>query len=226
MSSSSVSQLQEKPGRAPASPWRIAYRILRWMTLGGAVLMLLLLFHKVSPPAVQQDSRAGERLEAKLQQLDAAAAAGQPQTLRLDEAELNAYLGSHLAMKPDAAATQAATDGATQAAEHDPTVEEVQSTVRDVKINLVDDRVHAYIVFDFHGKDMSLQLEGRLSAEEGYVRFDPTGGQIGSLPIPQSTLESAVRKMMGSAENREKLRLPPEIRDLRIENGEVVVSYR
>lgn len=226
MSSSSMSQLREKPGKAPASPWRIAYRILRWTTLGGAVLTLVLLFHKVSPPVVQQDSRAGERLEAKLQQLDAAAAARQPQTLRLDEAELNAYLGSHLAMKPDSAVTHAATDGATQAAGHDPTVEEVQSTVRDVKINLVDGRVHAYIVFDFHGKDMSLQLEGRLSAEEGYVRFDPTSGQIGSLPIPQSTLESAVRKMMGSAENREKLRLPPEIRDLRVENGEVIVSYR
>ncbi len=31
---------------------------------------------------------------------------------------------------------------------------------------------------------------------------------------------------MNSPENREKLRLPSEISDLRIQNGEVVVSYK
>lgn len=52
------------------------------------------------------------------------------------------------------------------------------------------------------------------------------GGAIGSLPIPRSTLEEAVRGMMESPENREKLKLPADLSDLRIENGEVVVSYK
>jgi len=52
------------------------------------------------------------------------------------------------------------------------------------------------------------------------------GGQIGSLPIPQSTLQTAVQKMMDSPENREKLKLPTEIADLRIENGELLATYR
>jgi hypothetical protein len=51
-------------------------------------------------------------------------------------------------------------------------------------------------------------------------------GQIGSLPIPQSTLETAVQKMMDSPENREKLKLPAEISGLKIENGELVASYQ
>src|SRR6266851_1897902 len=51
-------------------------------------------------------------------------------------------------------------------------------------------------------------------------------GEIGSLPIPQSTLESAVQRLMDSPENREKLKLPSEISDLRIQNGEVVASYK
>jgi len=46
------------------------------------------------------------------------------------------------------------------------------------------------------------------------------------LPIPQSTLESAVQRLMDSPENREKLKLPSEISDLRIQNGEVVASYK
>jgi len=138
----------------------------------------------------------------------------------VDEAEVNSFLDSHLVLNREGTAP-AATSNAKE-----PTVEEVQSTVRDVKINLTDDRVHAYIVFDFHGKDMTLELEGRLRAEGGYMRFDPVSGKIGALPIPQPTVETAVRKIIESAENREKLRLPADLADLRVENGEIVVAYK
>jgi hypothetical protein len=105
-------------------------------------------------------------------------------------------------------------------------VEEVRSSVRDVKVELLEDRVRAYVAFDFHGKDMTLQLEGRLGADNGYLRFEPVSGQIGSLPIPQSTLDAAVQRLMGSLENREKLKLPAEISGLRIENGELLATYQ
>jgi hypothetical protein len=95
-----------------------------------------------------------------------------------------------------------------------------------VKVQLIEDRVRAYVVFDFHGKDMTLQLEGRLGASDGYLRFEPVSGQLGALPIPQSTLDAAVRRMMDSPENREKLRLPAEISDLRIEKGEIIARYK
>jgi len=35
-----------------------------------------------------------------------------------------------------------------------------------------------------------------------------------------------VQRLMDSPENREKLKLPSEISDLRIENGEVVATYK
>jgi hypothetical protein len=95
-----------------------------------------------------------------------------------------------------------------------------------VKVELIDDRVRAYVAFDFHGKNMSLQLEGRLGADKGYLHFEPISGQLGSLPIPQSSLQAAVQRMMDSPENREKLKLPAEISDLRIEHGELLATYR
>ena len=98
--------------------------------------------------------------------------------------------------------------------------------MRDVKVELIDDRVRAYVLFDFHGKDLSLELEGRLGAANGYLQFEPLAGQLGSLPIPHSTLQAAVQRLMDSPENREKLKLPSEISDLRIEKGEIVVTYR
>lgn len=42
----------------------------------------------------------------------------------------------------------------------------------------------------------------------------------------QSTLESAVTRLFETPENREKMCVPLEIRDIRIENGELVVEYR
>jgi len=60
----------------------------------------------------------------------------------------------------------------------------------------------------------------------GYLHFEPTSGNLGSLPLPQSTLESAVTRLSDAPENHEKLRVPLEIRDIRIENGELVVGYR
>ena len=87
------------------------------------------------------------------------------------------------------------------------------------------DQVHAYVVFDMHGKDMTLDLVGKLGAQDGYLKFEPVSGKIGSLPIPQSALESAVRQLMESPENREKLKLPSDVSDLHIENGELVTTY-
>jgi len=65
-----------------------------------------------------------------------------------------------------------------------------------------------------------------LNAENGYLKFEPVAGKLGSLPLPQSTLDSAVQKMMESPENREKLKLPNDISDIQIVNGNAVVSYK
>jgi hypothetical protein len=213
-----------------ANPWKRVFRIIRWTTYTFALVTLVLLLHKAPPPLVETSPQAAARVEEKFGQVEKAVASGQPATLRMDETELNSYLASHLALA-DKGAPNSASAGGPQGAPSGaaPTpqeVEQMRSNVRDVKVQLIDDRVKAYVVFDVHGKDMTLQLEGRLGAQNGYLHFEPLSGQIGSLPIPQSTLESAVHRLMNSPENREKLKLPSEISDLRIENGEVVASYK
>ena len=212
------------------SPWRLIFRLVRWSTYTVAAVTLILALHKTPPPPVETSPQAAARAEQKFEDAQRAVANGQSATVRVDETELNSYLSSHLelpgkeAAKPAARAEQPGdSDGSAPTAKD---VEQMRSNVRDFKIQLEDDRVKAYVLFDVHGKDMTLQLEGRLGAQNGYLNFQPVSGQIGSLPIPQSTLESAVRRLMESPENREKLKLPPQIADLRIENGEVVATYR
>ncbi len=212
----------------------LVFRIVRWTVYACVLIVLILLLHKAPPPAVSATPEAAARVEQKFQDVQQSVAQGQPATLRMNETELNSYLASHLDLggrkAPDGAVNAAplATTSETPNAEQ-PTmddVEQMRSNVKDVKVQLVDDRVRAYVVFDVHGKDMTLQLEGKLGADNGFLRFEPVSGHIGALPIPQATLEAAVRKMMESPENREKLKLPSDISDLKIENGEVVAKYQ
>jgi hypothetical protein len=216
-------------GTKRASPWKLAFRIVRLTTYAAALITIVLVLHKTPPPPIETSPQAAVRAEQKFADVERAVAAGQPATLRMDETELNSYLSSHLELsdstpKPAPAGDQGG--GANGAGPTARDVEQMRSNVRDVKVQLIEDRVKAYVVFDVHGKDMTLQLEGRLSAQNGYLNFEPVSGQIGSLPIPQSSLESAVQRLMNSPENREKLKLPPEITDLRIQNGEVVAVYK
>ena len=73
---------------------------------------------------------------------------------------------------------------------------------------------------------MSLELDGHLGSENGYMKFQPVAGKIGGLPMPQIALQAIIDKMMASPENREKLKLPNDINDIHIQDGHAVVSYK
>jgi hypothetical protein len=223
-------------------PWRMIFRIVRWVTYTSALVTLILVLHKVPPPLVETNPQAAARADQKFEQVQQAVSNGQPATLRMDQTELNSYLLSHLdiAANPAPAAPASSNSNAAPAtsapaaspSEPAPTgtpaeqIEQARSAVKDVKVELIEDRARAYVVFDFHGKDMTLQLEGKLGARDGYLQFEPVAGQIGAFPIPQATLETAVRHLMESPENRDKLKLPADVSNLKIENGEVILTYK
>jgi hypothetical protein len=220
-------------GAAPAaehiSPLRWAFRFLRWSTYLAALITIILVLRKSPPPPVVATPQAAASAEQKVSQVQETVSQGQPATLRLNQNEVNSYLANHLDLAPQAASPE--TSNATQTAEGGPgaltstDIDQAKSSVKDVKVTMEGDQVHAYVVFDMHGKDMTLDLVGKLGAQDGYLKFEPVSGKIGSLPIPQSALESAVRQLMESPENREKLKLPSDVSDLHIENGELVTTY-
>ncbi|MGB6876732.1 MAG: hypothetical protein WBD87_11955 [Candidatus Acidiferrales bacterium] len=222
-------------------PWRTAYRVMSGTSLALLLAVVFLIFHKAAPPQVRIDPQAAARAAAKLSEAQTAAQQNQPHQVTLDSTEVNSYLNSNLQLangaaksdatpsaataNPAAAADSAATPAASaEAPAAEPTIDDVQSAVKDVKVDMVGDLVKAYVTFDFHGKDMSLELDGHISSADGYLHFEPTAGELGSLPLPQSTLDAAVDKMMSSPENREKMRLPPGINSIKVVNGQVVVN--
>jgi hypothetical protein len=219
-----------------------AYKILSWSSIVGLVLTVFLVLRKSPAPNMPVDPTAGARAEQKFEVAEQAKAAGQPSQVALDRGELNSYLAQSLQLKPDAAAGadgaaagqsaapangNAASDPvAALSADDTASLEQVQSSVKDVKVDMVGDLVKAYVIFDLHGKDVSLELDGHLSSDNGFIKFDPVGGKIGSLPLPQAALNAAVEKMMASPENRDKLRLPADISDIKIVDGQAVIQYK
>jgi hypothetical protein len=206
------------------------YRVFRWVVLAVLVMALFLLLKTAPPPTVALDLEAATKVEQKLRRLQTPAG-GFTGSLRLSEGEVNGWIQSNLAPKmkssPDSGAGAArSASNATLDAPTDFTVEKIQSNVRDVKVHLSGDHVSAFVLFNLHGKDLSLSLEGSLSAQDGYLRLAPTQMSLGSMPIPRATLERAVSRLFDSPGNRDQLRLPPNVRDLRVENGELVVTFR
>ena len=165
---------------------RSFYRVFRWVSLGIALIVLGLILRNPPLPRIDTEPEAKERAEAKFTAMQQASESGQPYKLQLNEAELNAWLGQRLVLAPNSASEEIEgkpTEPSSPPAAN-PTVEQVRSTVRDVKIDLLDDRLRGYVIFDFHGKDLSLMIEGRLSVQGGYLRMDPTAGRLGALPLP------------------------------------------
>jgi len=219
-----------------ATPLRTAYKVFRWGALILLGLIIGLALRKSPPPRVEYDPQASARVEQKFAAADQATSAGQPAQVQLDRTELNSYLQQNLqtAGSPAAAPAPAATPSANAKPgfsnvpldDNSATLEQVQSSVKDVKVDMDGDLVKAYVVFDFHGKDLSLELDGHLATEGGYLKFQPVAGKLGSLPLPQATLDAAVDKLMASPENREKLKLPAGVNDIKIQDGQAVVSYK
>jgi hypothetical protein len=236
------------------SKWlKIAFRIVNWGGIVALLLALVLILHKSPAPKVGFDPTAAARVEEKFAAADQAKANGQPAQVQMDSTELNSYLSQNLQLadqsqpggpqlgspadaqsagtSPQATTTalpndSAAGQAALNAGADQPSLDEVQSSVKDVKMDMDGDLIKAYVVFDFHGKDLSLELDGHLGVENGYMKFIPVAGKLGSLPLPQSTLDAAVDKLMSSPENREKMKLPDGIGDVQIADGQAVVSYK
>lgn len=219
------------------------YRILTWTSLIGLVVTIMLVLRKSPGPDVPYDAAAAARVEQKFAAADQAKAGGQQGKVEVDlsRTELNSYLAQNLDLghHPAGAVATAAANGAPGAAglsnsdplagiagPDTPTLEQVQSAVKDVKVDMDGDLVKAYVIFDFHGKELSLELDGHLKSDGGYIRFDPVAGKLGSLPLPKSTLDAAVDRLMNSPENREKMKLPSDISDIQIEDGQAKVKYK
>ena len=201
--------------KAAAIQSKSKWRLVGYITGGivGTVLLLglivlVLILHTTPPPVIHTDPAAAQRLQRELQEAQTAADGGNPGVVSADETEINSLLKQ------------------TVKAALDKTPADSRAVVRDMKMNLTDDRLRLYVLVNFRGKDLSLVMEGKVHTVNGLLDFAPISGKIGSLSIPKASLKRAMEQMVATPETQELMRLPRNLRDLRVENGKLVVVFR
>jgi hypothetical protein len=154
-------------------------------------------------PIVSSDVRASERVNAKLRNIEFAADLGRPVVMDFDEAEVNAWMRSVLLSTGEPSRKKS-------------------SSVRDLKIQVLNDHLGLYLLLNFFGRDLWLLVEGRVSIYESHLRFHPIGGQFGALPVP-GVFASAVLHWVLPLQSTDHLLLPG-ITSVQLRNGELLVS--
>ena len=93
-------------------------------------------------------------------------------------------------------------------------------TVKDYQVSMDGDLVRGQFVTQIAGKDVYLTLAGHVGAKDGYATFDATEVKIGNLSVPASLVNDVLQKKL--AEQRDQLKLPANVKDLKVENGQLV----
>ncbi len=200
-------------------------RIFPWIALAAGIGAIYLIFQQAPPLQIQIDPHALQRVDRKMEELQIAAQRGEPYTLNMDESELNAWLKASIELAGGETGNQVR-GVAPDIQVDDPQFQEAQSSMKDLQVKLSGDQLRAYALFDFKGQNLSLILAGRIHVVDGYLRLDPTEAKIGSLPIPQMTLDGVVKRLFESEQNREAFHLPAQISNVDIRHGNLYVFYQ
>lgn len=220
--------------------WKLD-RIISVATLVTSVAALVLVLKKPVPVAPAQSPAAAaanvESVEKKLEQLDQPKEPGQaPAQVRFNSDEITAALAQAAATLPrniSASPAMAATGAASQTDEGLPTsvpasadavIGEGEPQVKDYKVNFDGDVARGQFVTQIGGKDVYVTLAGHLGSKDGYATFDPTEFKVGDLTIPVSMVSSALQQKL--SEQRDRLKLPDDVGNIKVENGQLVATQK
>lgn len=204
-------------------------RIISIATLLASLIAIILVLKKPAPVAQSQAPAAvaanAQSFDQKMSQLEQAAqqsrAAGdspsQAQNLktqvRINSDEIGAVLAQSLG-----------TASGTPALSPDTNLGGAAPTIKDQQVSFDGDVVHGQFLTEIAGKDVWVTVSGRLGSKDGYATFDPTEFKVGDLNVPVSLVNPTLQKKLG--EQRDRLKLPDFVGDVKVENGELVMQQK
>ncbi|HEV8048307.1 MAG TPA: hypothetical protein VGP35_11280 [Terriglobales bacterium] len=218
--------------------WKLD-RIISIATLAASLIALVLVLKKPQPVAPVQSPAAAaanvQSLENKLEQLEQHKNPGDaPAQVRFSSDEITAALAQAAAALPASIPASAAMAGtSTQSSPGLPTtvpsspdvaIGEGQPEVKDYKVNFDGDVARGQFVTQIGGKDVYVTLAGHLGSKDGFATFDPTEFKIGDLNVPVSLVSGALQKKL--SEQRDRLKLPDDVGDIHVENGQLVATQK
>jgi uncharacterized protein YpmS len=91
-------------------------------------------------------------------------------------------------------------------------------------IHLEGDGFVGVFTLSVQGKELYLTMAGTLGVLDGRLQVQPSSAKLGSLPIPATLFRRLLKTRSDSPEGRERFELPDFIKDVHIENGELLVE--
>jgi hypothetical protein len=168
-----------------------------------AVLMALRAPSATLVPASPQDAKS---FDEKVLSLEQAHQQGVAQTAHITESELSSKLQQSL---DESAASQ-----------------QGSVVLKAASVHLEGEGFVGVFTLSVSGKELYLTLMGTLAALDGRLQIEPSAAKLGRLPIPAPVFRRLLEKQFDTPEARERLRLPELIKDVRIENGELLVEAK
>jgi len=206
-------------------------RILSLATLLISLAALVLALKKPQPVAPRQTPAAiaanAQSFQAKVSQLEQARDQGQSGSeVRLTADEIGAAIAQAERAMPVSPAqgkvpssagppadTPAAAPGSVEPA-----------NLQEPIISFEGDIVRGQFATEVAGKTTYVTVAGHLGSKDGYATFEPTEFKVGDLNVPVSLVNDALQKKM--LEQQDRLKLPDFVSDVRVENGQLVVTQK
>ncbi len=189
------------------------YRIARWVVLAILLIVILLALKKPSQLAAPQVPAESWKQQAadfqtKINQMEQASTDGNHGgEVQLSSSEVNAALAESLR------------NGT-------PAPDLGQVPIQAPQVSFEGDQVRGIFPTQIYGKDVYVTVAGRLGSQHGYATFDPTEFKVGDLTVPVSLVNGPLQKKLTDPANREKLKLPDFIADVRVVNSQLVVTQK
>jgi hypothetical protein len=204
-------------------------RIISFATLAISILTLVLVLRRPAPVATPAAPAAvaanAQSFQEKVNQLAQPKAPGAGESeVRINSGELSAALSQAAGLVPAAALApaNASTSSPSGSSSAGPAMEfpGAVPNIKDYQVSMDGDIVRGQFLTQIAGKDVYLTLAGRLGSKDGYATFDATEVKVGDLSVPAALVNEVLQKRL--AEQRDQLKLPNNVKDLKIENGELV----
>jgi hypothetical protein len=198
-------------------------RIISLVTLAISVFTLYLVMRKPAPLGVPAATPAAiaanaQSFQEKVNQLEQPRVSSESQPdVHITTSELSAAL-ARAEGAPPATPSGTSTPGAESAGAEFPGA---VPNVKDYQVTMDGDIVKGQFLTQIAGKDVYVTLAGHLGAKDGYATFDATEAKVGDLSVPVSLVNDALQKKL--AEQKDQLKLPDNVKDIRVENGELVL---
>ena len=205
-------------------------RIISFATLTISVVTLILVLKRPAPlaPALAPAAAAAnaQSFQEKVNRLAEPRVPGEGASeVRMNSGEVSAALAEASGLLSATTAASANTSasspsanplGASGAMEFPGAV----PNIKDYQVSMDGDIVRGQFLTQIAGKDVYLTLAGHLGSKDGYATFDATEVKVGDLSVPASLVNEVLQKKL--AEQHEQLKLPNNVKDLKVENGELV----